>query len=246
LVEDALIFRFQFRHHTPRARVADTATQPDGAAAFRPEGARHAIRMKGPDFAGGFVEAGVKMRRVDAVKRPVGYADLQRMPDDGNRYELYDGELWMVPSPLPIHQAIVGRLHLALSATAKTNGGAVYLAPFDIVLSEYNVVQPDLIFFGPESARRIRPREHVRFPPDAAFEVLSPSTARNDRGRKRRLLAQYRVPEYWIIDPDASSVEVSRLVEGGYAGPVIASGGRCGSSVIRGFELDLAELFGNV
>src|SRR5882672_6034105 len=186
------------------------------------------------------------MRPVEGVKRPVSYADLQRMPDDGNRYELYDGELWMVPSPLPIHQAIVGRLYLALSATAKTHGGAVYLAPLDIVLSEYNVFQTDLIFFGPESARRIRPREHVRFPPDAAFEVLSPSTARNDRGRKRRLLAQYRVPEYWVIDPKERSIEISRLTDIGYGDPLVIASGRSTSSIIYGFEVDLERLFANL
>ena len=183
------------------------------------------------------------MRGVEAVKDRVSYADLQRMPDDGNRYELYDGELWVVPSLLPIHQAIVGRLYLALSETARTSGGAVYLAPFDIVLSEYNVVQPDLIYFGPELARRIRPREHVRFPPDAAFEVLSPSTRRNDRGRKRGLLSHYGVPEYWVIDPDKNRVEVSHLADRGYADPDVVLGGRCASSVIVDFELDLEELF---
>ena len=133
------------------------------------------------------------MRRMEAVKPPVSYADLQRMPDDGNRYELYDGELWVVPAPLPRYQRVAQRLFIALSELTARAGGEVFMAPFDIVLSEYNVVQPDVIYFGPESARRIRPDEHVRFPPDAAFEVLSPSTARNDRGRKRTLLARFRV-----------------------------------------------------
>jgi Uma2 family endonuclease len=147
------------------------------------------------------------MRRVETVKPRVSYADLQRMPDDGRRYELYDGELCVVPSPLPIHEIVKLRLLERLLRYARRYGGKVFDAPFDIVLSEYNVVQPDLIYFGPESARRIRLHEHVRFAPDLAIEVLSPSTAGIDRGRKRDLLARYRVAEYWIVDPDRRQVE---------------------------------------
>jgi Uma2 family endonuclease len=183
------------------------------------------------------------MRRVEAVKRPVSYADLQRMPDDGNRYELYDGELDVVPSPFPIHQRVAQRLFIALFDFASHLGGEAFLAPFDIVLSEYNVVQPDVIYFAPESARRIRPYEHVRFPPDAAFEVLSASTARNDRGRKRDLMARYRVAEYWVIDPNERTIEISRLTGSGYADPLTITNGRCVSSIIPGFEVDLERLF---
>ena len=186
------------------------------------------------------------MRRMKSVKPPVSHADLQRMPEDGKRYELYDGELWVVPSPLPRHQRVAQRLFIALSEFTARAGGEVFMAPFDIVLSEYNVVQPDVIYFAPESARRIRPEEHVRFPPDAAFEVLSPSTARNDRGRKRDLMARYRVPEYWVIDPKERSIEISRLTDIGYGDPLVISRGTCTSSIITGFEIDLKRLFANL
>ena len=183
---------------------------------------------------------------MEAVKPPISYAELQRMPDDGNRYELYDGEPWVVPSPLPRHQRVAQRLFLALSELTARAGGEVYMAPFDIVLSEYNVVQPDVIYFTPDSARRIHPDEHVRFPPDAAFEVLSPSTARNDRGRKRALLSRFRVAEYWVIDPKGHSIETSHLTDTGYREPLVISSGTCASSVIPGFELDLERLFANL
>lgn len=184
-----------------------------------------------------------KMRRVDTVKPRVSYADLQRMPEDGHRYELYDGELYVVPSPLPIHQVVALRLYDQLKAFARPAGGSVFVAPFDIVLSEYNVVQPDVIYFGPESARRIKLREHVRFTPDLAIEVLSPSTSRNDRGRKRDLMARYRIPEYWIVDPDAHRIEVSVFREDGYGEPQIVSGDRFTSPTIAGLDIDLVELF---
>src|SRR6266576_4172560 len=183
------------------------------------------------------------MRRVEAVRPRVSFADLQRMPDDGNRYELYDGELWVVPAPLPIHQIVATRLHLALVEHVRRHGGFTLPAPLDIVFSDYNVVQPDVVYFGPESARRLDPKHVFRIPPDAAFEVLSPSTARNDRGRKRDLMARYRVPEYWVIDPKARSIEISRLTNSGYGEPLTISSGRASSSIIQGFEVDLERLF---
>jgi Uma2 family endonuclease len=184
-----------------------------------------------------------KMRRVEAVTPPVSYADLQRMPDDGNRHELYDGELWVVPAPLLIHQIVAGRLHVALLGHVRQHGGVAYCAPLDIVFSEYNVVQPDVVYFGPESLRHLHPLKVVRVAPDIAFEVLSPSTAPNDRGRKRRLMARYGVREYWVLDPLAKAIEVSRLTETGYEDAITVSEGRCTSSVIAGFEVALAELF---
>jgi Uma2 family endonuclease len=91
--------------------------------------------------------------------------------------------------------------------------------------------------------RRLDPVQVVRFSPNAAFEILSPSTARNDRGRKRQLMARYGVPEYWILDPLAKTVELSRFTEIGCNQPIVVSEGRCASSVIAGFEIDLAAVF---
>jgi Uma2 family endonuclease len=183
------------------------------------------------------------MRRVDTVRPRVSYADLQRMPEDGNRYELYDGELHVVPSPLPIHQVVALRLYEQLTAFARPAGGMVFVAPFDIVLSEFYVVQPDVIYFGAELARRINLRTHVRFTPDLAIEVLSPSTSGNDRGRKRDLMARFGVPEYWIVDPDSHQIEVSVLRVGTYGVAQVAGGDRCKSGTVAGLEIDLVELF---
>jgi Uma2 family endonuclease len=183
------------------------------------------------------------MRRVEAVKPRVSFADLQRMPDDGNRYELYDGELRVVPSPLPIHQRVVQRLLIALVDCSRTIGGEAFHAPFDIVLSEFDVVQPDIIYFGSAAAGRIRLREHVRFRPDLAIEVLSPSTARIDRGRKRELLARYGVPEYWIVDPDARQIDIWVLTGAEYKDPRIIRSGRYESPTLPGLMIDVEPLF---
>ncbi|MGH9346069.1 MAG: Uma2 family endonuclease, partial [Vicinamibacterales bacterium] len=161
------------------------------------------------------------MRRVEALKPRVSFADLQRMPEDGNRYELYDGELRVVPSLLPRHEIVRGRIHEALIDYRRQWGGLVCSAPFDLVLSEFDVVQPDLIYFGPVSATRINLDEHVRFPPDLAVEVISPSTARFDRGHKRDLLARYALPELWIADPRRRRLECSVLLNSRYPEPAI-------------------------
>lgn len=151
------------------------------------------------------------MAGVKAAQQRVSYADLVRWPEDGRRYELYDGEVYVVPSPLPLHQIVSARLYDVLRDYVRVHGGVVLYAPLDIVLTEYDVVQPDLLFFTREHERLIEPRKVTRHAPDLAIEILSPSTAPNDRGRKMRLLARHSVREYWLVDPEAPAVEVYRL-----------------------------------
>jgi Uma2 family endonuclease len=151
------------------------------------------------------------MTAMKAAHPRVSFADMEKWPEDGRRYELYDGEVYEVPSPILLHQMVSARLHLALAAYVNTHGGAVFYAPLDIVLSEYDVVQPDLLLFTRERANLLHPRKVTRVPPDLAVEILSPSTERNDRGRKLRLLQQHGVREVWLVDPDAESIEVYTL-----------------------------------
>ncbi len=138
----------------------------------------------------------------------VSFADLERWPEDGRRYELYDGEVYVVPSPLPLHQIAAARLHLVLSDYVRDHGGLVLFAPLDIVLTEYDVVQPDLLLFTRERQHLVNPRKVTRVQPDLAIEILSPSTASNDRGRKMQLLARHGVREFWLVDADAVAIEV--------------------------------------
>ena len=151
------------------------------------------------------------MAGVKAAYSRVSYADMERWPDDGRRYELYDGEVYVIPSPLPLHQIAAGRLYLVLENHVRQHGGIVLFAPLDIVLTEHDVVQPDLLLFTRERQHLIDPRRVTRQPPDLAVEILSPSTASNDRGRKLRLLARHGVREYWLVDPGAAAIEVYSL-----------------------------------
>lgn len=144
----------------------------------------------------------------------ISCADLEKWPDDGRRYELYDGEAWEVPSPILLHQFVAGRLHVVLDAYVRQHGGVVAFAPLDIVLSDYDVVQPDLLLYTGERARLVSWRGKNRMAPDLAIEILSPATERNDRGRKMALLARHGVREYWLVDPERVQIEVFELIGG--------------------------------
>jgi Uma2 family endonuclease len=152
-----------------------------------------------------------KMAGVKAAVPRVSYADMERWPEDGRRYELYDGELFEIPSPFPIHQIVLGNLYLALAGCVRAHGGIVLVAPLDIVLTDFDVVQPDLLLFTRERQHLINPRKVTRQPPDLAIEILSPATASNDRGRKLRLLGRHHVREYWLVNADTPAIEVYGL-----------------------------------
>jgi Uma2 family endonuclease len=173
----------------------------------------------------------------------VSFADLERWPEDGRRYELYDGEVFQVPSPFPLHQMVSARLYLVLADYVRAHGGLVLYAPLDIVLTEYDVVQPDLLLFTSERADLVNPSKVTRVPPDLAIEILSPSTAGNDRGRKMQLLARHGVREYWLVDPTAVRVEVYQLSGTQFALASAAAGDEpVQSPLLNGLSLAPTEL----
>ena len=154
----------------------------------------------------------------------VGYTDLLALPEDGRRYEIHEGELVLVPSPLLRHQLAARAVFLLLDSYARETGGDALFAPLDIVFDEYDVVQPDVVFFSAERRHLLRPDVVVRIAPDIAVEVLSPSTAATDRGRKMRMFARYGVREYWIVDPVLEQIEIHVLEDGAYRQAQVASG----------------------
>jgi Uma2 family endonuclease len=156
------------------------------------------------------------MRFMRAADPRVTFAELQQWPDDGCRYELYDGEVIVVPSPFPRHQRVLLHICGILVEYERATGGLVFEAPMDIVFSEHNVVQPDVVYFRQERRHVIDMNDATRAAPDLAVEILSRSTESRDRGRKMQLLARYRVPEYWIVDPVENRLEVYVLRESTY------------------------------
>lgn len=128
------------------------------------------------------------------------------LPDDGNRYEVLDGELFVTPAPTYAHQAVLGRLYSQMLAyTDRERIGLSMFSPADIVFSPRRLVQPD-IFVIPALSKPQRNWTDVKSLL-LAVEVLSPSTARADRHRKRLIYQSEGVPEYWIVDTDARMVE---------------------------------------
>ncbi len=151
------------------------------------------------------------MAPMQVVRPQVGYSDLVNAPEDGHRYEIYEGEVFVVPSPLPRHQMAALAVYKHLDTYASVSGGIALAAPLDIVFDEYDVVQPDVVFFRAERRHLLQPDAVTRHAPDIAVEVLSPSTAVTDRGRKMQMFARYGVPEYWIVDPVIEQLEVHVL-----------------------------------
>ena len=164
------------------------------------------------------------MTGMRAVHSRVSFAELERWPEDGRRYELYDGEVYEVPSPILLHQIVASRLHVTLNDYVRGHGGIALFAPLDIVLTDYDVVQPDLLLFTKEREGLLDLRKANRVAPDLAIEILSPSTAANGRGRKMQLLARHRVREFWLVDPETATIEVYTLTGEQFAVASTASG----------------------
>jgi Uma2 family endonuclease len=141
---------------------------------------------------------------------------LWESPDDGNRYEVIDGELYVTPPPSWMHQYGLGNLYLCLGSWIKGHGlGKIVPAPTGVVLSPDTGVEPDLVYVSREREDIISARG-VESAPDLVVEVLSPSTRATDRGRKMRRYAAAGIPHYWILDPRARALEPYRLTAQGY------------------------------
>lgn len=153
---------------------------------------------------------------MERQKLVLTYEDYLRMPDDRTRKQIVGGELHVTAAPSPGHQRVVLSLASALRAAARSCGlGEVLVTPIDVVLSQTDVVQPDVVFVA-AARRAIVGDAAIHGAPDLVVEVLSPSTLRLDRQRKLDLYARAGIPEYWIADPDGRQVEIYRLVEGSY------------------------------
>ena len=172
------------------------------------------------------------------------YEDYRTSPPD-KRYELLDGDLTMVPAPNLKHQRVQSRLGRALSNFIVEHSlGEIFYAPCDVVLSDSDVVQPDLLFVSREREHLLSGGENVRGAPDLVVEVLSPSTADKDRGYKRELYGRHGVTEYWLVDPTAETVSIHRQRAGALA--VTQTFGReqiLRSPLLAGLELHLDDVF---
>lgn len=148
------------------------------------------------------------------LKRKLGYEDFARIPADGKRYEVLDGELYVTPAPSPMHQRWSKRLLRRLEDYFEPRSlGEVFDAPIDLILAEHDIVEPDLLIVANPDQISKRGIEGV---PLMVVEILSPSTRAQDRAVKMRRYAECGIPHYWIADPDAETLECFRLERGAY------------------------------
>lgn len=172
------------------------------------------------------------------------YADYRTLPETGPRYQLVDGELLMSPAPTVRHQKIVARILAALVVFVESRRlGVVLGSPVDVILSDADVIQPDIVYVSAAHSAIVA-REGIRGGPDLCVEALSPTTAKLDGGLKKVLYARHGVTEYWIVDPDADRVDLYRLQENADA-PVRTYGSSdvLTTALLPGFSLDLRGVF---
>lgn len=151
-------------------------------------------------------------RAVGELQRVVlTYDDYLRLPNDGKRYEILEGEIFVSPSPVTKHQIISANLLSVLHQYVHRHKlGQVLAAPMDVVLSRTNVVQPDLLFVS-NDRKKIITEKNIQGAPDLLVEILSETSAEQDRTAKKQIYARHGVKEYWLIDPDTETLEVYKL-----------------------------------
>jgi Uma2 family endonuclease len=177
----------------------------------------------------------------------LSYEDLLLFPDDGMRHELIDGAHYVTPSPNTKHQSVSGNLYWLLRSYLEEHPiGKVFHAPFDVVFSSFDVVEPDLLYLSNARAPEILTSQHVRGTPDLVVEIGSPGTRMRDSTTKRTLYERSAVQEYWMVDPEADTVSVCRRVGTGFAKPVelsASAGDILSTPLLPGLELPLVQVF---
>ncbi|MFZ5919376.1 MAG: Uma2 family endonuclease [Chloroflexota bacterium] len=172
------------------------------------------------------------------------YDDYCRLPDDGWRYEVIEGDLYMNPAPRPKHQEAILNLATAMSQFVRNHRlGKVYAAPIDVILPGLaSPVQPDLLFIAAGRLDMVK-ENLIEGAPDLIVEVLSPTNWLDDRRVKFRVYALAGVREYWMVDVDRRQIEAFRLEGGSYtqAGRY-AAGEQVPSTAIGGFDIAVDEV----
>ena len=174
------------------------------------------------------------------------YEDYLLIPEDGKRHEIIDGIEYVAAAPNVRHQRIVLRLANRLyNYVEETGTGEVLVAPVDNILSDTDVVQPDVLFVSEGRAGIVEGRGLVEAP-DLVVEVLSPSNRRHDEVRKLQLYERFRAGEYWILDPERDTATVYRLEGARYGNPQrlrAEADDRLTTPLLPGCEIALADLF---
>jgi Uma2 family endonuclease len=176
-----------------------------------------------------------------ATSTKLTYEDYCLLPDDGRRHEIIDGEHYVNPSPNTRHQRISRKIAFAIAAFAEPRRlGEVFYAPYDVLLSDINIVEPDIIYVS-AARRHIITDANIQGAPDLVVEILSSGNRKYDEVVKFKLYDAWRVAEYWIVDPDRETVKIYRRSTTGFT--QAPTGETITTPIIPGFELPLREIF---
>jgi Uma2 family endonuclease len=186
---------------------------------------------------------------VDPVRSGVKltYDDFVLFPDDGKRHELIDGEHYVTPSPNIRHQRISGNLHLLIGTWLEEHPtGQLFYALLDVVFSNVDVVEPDLLYMSNERAAQVMTSLHVKGVPELVIEIASPGTRKRDETIKRRLYERFGVTEYWVVDPDLDLIRIYRRNGEHFDRAAELSrerGDELTTPMLQGLELPLERIF---
>lgn len=162
---------------------------------------------------------------------------------EGDRRELIEGELLVTPAPSEKHQRYSGNLSFELRLHLEARpAGVLYSAPFDVILDLHNVVQPDIVLILLEHRDRIAP-EGLRGAPDLVVEILSPGTSSRDLVYKRHIYHRFKIPEYWILDPEKDQLHRLLWEEKGYSEQVFQGDETLETPLLPGMQLSLPRIF---
>lgn len=180
------------------------------------------------------------------------FREMEFDDDDHFHYELLDGAMIRKASPSPQHQRLSGKIYVLFQAlVTEKKLGEVFYAPIDVFLDDYNAPQPDLVFVS-TAKQHLVTNDGIMGAPDLVVEIISPSSVRIDRYKKRDIYERFGIPEYWIADPQNQLVEVYVLGEGGrYESFSVASvldvdegtAFPIHSSILPDLQLDIRQLF---
>jgi Uma2 family endonuclease len=178
------------------------------------------------------------------VFRPLTVHDYRELPEGPPYYQLIEGDLFMAPSPDLFHQDIILNLAIVIGKYLERHRvGSLHIAPSDVQLSELNVYQPDLYFVS-NVRKSILTKQGAKGAPDLVVEVLSPRTAKLDKGMKRSIYARTGVKELWIVDPDRKEVQVYRLEESADMPAAVCRGRqKIESPLLPGLKIPVANIF---
>lgn len=177
------------------------------------------------------------------LTKKITYEEYYKLEDE-NRYEILEGELKMVPAPSFYHQIFSTELFLLIgNYVKKKNLGMTFHPPFDVILDSENVVQPDLTFISKENYGIIQERGAFGSP-DLVVEIVSPSSEKMDKVVKKQIYQDFKIKEYWIVEPKEKSIQIFTLEEGSYSLFSSQKGTeKVGSKLLDGLEIEINEIF---